>query len=140
MKVSELFEAKGPGPNEFMNTKLDWWYNFFMGGSPGAYQRKKMPEVEKARRAYINGFRAPFGAGSDVGLSDSTVPFYDQGQKDGKVERKKHKGDVLPAKLSNRYGEKRPNPPFEKFIKALMAPYLEAFTDGFKKAEEAKAD
>ena len=92
MKVSELFEAKGPGPNEFMNTKLDWWYNFFMGGSPGAYQRKK------------------------------------------------HKGDVLPAKLSNRYGEKRPNPPFEKFIKALMAPYLEAFTDGFKKAEEAKAD
>lgn len=137
MKVSELFEAKAPGENDFTNTKIDYWLQFLMGGSPGAYQRKKMPEIEKARRAYINGFRYPFGAGSDIGIADSVLQFYKQGEKDGKAERKKFKGEVPPAKLvKNSFGDKKPNQAFEKMIKTMMAPYLEAITVAFKKAEE----
>lgn len=89
---------------------------------------------KKARLAYINGFRGPWGAGSSDGVGKDFMQFFEQGEKDGKIERKKHKGEVPRTKIvKNSYGDTKPNQEFEKLVKGVMAPYLVAFDAAYKK-------
>jgi hypothetical protein len=120
MKVSELFE----GPNyskmstsSIIDSEIQRQHNA---------SKKGMDPDARNKRSSARGFRVGFAKDSwdgAEGLNDADMKFFNAGKKAGEKAKKAHKGEIPPIQLKNGYGERRPNPAFNKVIK----PYLDAF-------------
>lgn len=120
MKVSELFEA------EFINTVLD--REIQRQHNAG---KKGMDQGARDKRTAARGFRVGFAKDSwdgAEGLNDADMKIFNAAKKAGEKAKKGHKGEIPPIQLKNGYGERRPNPAFNKVIK----PYLDAFHGAVK--------
>jgi hypothetical protein len=119
MKVSELFEAnyKNMSVNSIIDSEIQRQHNA---------SKKGMDPDARNKRSSARGFRVGFATDSwdgAEGLNDADMKFFHAGEAAGKKAKKAHKGEIPPIQLKNSYGERRPNPAFNKVIK----PYLDAF-------------
>jgi hypothetical protein len=131
MKVSELFEAPNYSKmsiNSIIDSEIQRQHN--------ASKPKQADDV-KAKNAYIRGFRGGFsGRADDTGIGAGVADHFERGQKHGKEARSKHKDELPVAFTKNSYGEKKVNQAYEKIVKGVMVPYLDAVKEDLNEAKE----